>query len=148
MRSKNGMRGVTLIELLIVIVVIGILASIAVGSYRRYLMRANRVDGTTQLLRVQVAEEKYFVQNNTYSSGFGTDAIGMSSSTGVTTLTSPQGFYTITVVAGSSGALTSSYSATATAIAGQAQDTQCATMTINDQGIKTSSPGAASVCWH
>ena len=48
-------NGVTLIELLTVIVVLGILASIAVPSYRNYLLRAQRTEATTALLNLQAA---------------------------------------------------------------------------------------------
>jgi len=36
-------------------------------SYRRYVLHANRTDATSALLRIQVAQEKYFLQNNTYT---------------------------------------------------------------------------------
>src|ERR1041385_1494678 len=64
-RACARMRGMTLVELLTVMVVLAVLASVSVSSYRRYMIRANRTDATTSLLRTQVAEEKYFLQNNT-----------------------------------------------------------------------------------
>jgi prepilin-type N-terminal cleavage/methylation domain-containing protein len=45
MQAKNlrrRMMGMTLIELLVVVAVVAILASIASGSYRAYMLRANR----------------------------------------------------------------------------------------------------------
>src|SRR5437763_2903936 len=63
----HRMRGMTLIELMVVVAIVAILASLAVGSYRRYVLRANRTDATSALLRIQVAQEKYFLQNNTYT---------------------------------------------------------------------------------
>src|SRR5437899_1251323 len=64
---QHRMRGVTLIELMVVLAIVAILSSLAVGSYRRYVLRANRTDATSALLRTQVAEEKYFLHNNTYT---------------------------------------------------------------------------------
>ncbi len=64
---KQRQRGVTLIELLTVMVVMAIIASIAIPSYRRYLLRAQRTDAKTALLQVQTAEEKFLLQNNTYT---------------------------------------------------------------------------------
>src|SRR5437763_16809045 len=63
----HRMRGMTLIELMVVVAIVAILASLAVGSYRRYVLRANRTDATSALLRIQVGEEKYFLQNNAYT---------------------------------------------------------------------------------
>ncbi|MGC4084824.1 MAG: type IV pilin protein, partial [Vicinamibacterales bacterium] len=34
------------------------------ASYRRYALRANRTEATALLLRIQVAQEKFFLQNN------------------------------------------------------------------------------------
>src|SRR5438477_12999917 len=63
----HRMRGMTLIELMVVVAIVAILASLAVGSYRRYVLRANRTDATSALLRIQVGEEKYFLHNNAYT---------------------------------------------------------------------------------
>jgi type IV pilus assembly protein PilE len=41
-RLLKKMRGVTLVELMVVIAVIGTLAAIAIPSYRRYLIRSQR----------------------------------------------------------------------------------------------------------
>ncbi|MGQ0835565.1 MAG: type IV pilin protein [Gammaproteobacteria bacterium] len=134
-------RGVTLIELMIVIVVVAILASIAVPSYRNYILRTNRTEGRAALLRVQVAQEKFFLQNNTYTLNL-TAAPPAGLGVGNTT---PEGHFGITVVAGAGG-ITTSYLATATAAGGQMQDTvACRVLTINDQGVRT--PAESSGCW-
>src|SRR5579862_6730540 len=145
MGSSQRMRGVTLIELLTVIAVVAILSSIAVSSYHNYLLRTNRTDGTTALLRVQVAEEKYFLQNNTYTTDIA-DApptgLGVASPT-------PNGHYTLIVAAdpNSTNSIATSYLATATPTGSQAKDTACPTITINDQGQR--GPAAtATKCWH
>ena len=65
MRRKAG--GVTLIELLIVVIIIGILASIAIPSYRQYVLRSHRVDAKTVLLNIAAAQEKFYLQNNRYA---------------------------------------------------------------------------------
>ncbi len=53
------MRGMTLIELMVVVAIVAILSTLAVASYRRYVLRANRTDATSALLRIQVAEDVY-----------------------------------------------------------------------------------------
>jgi type IV pilus assembly protein PilE len=67
MKSACRNRGVTLVELLTVIVIIAILSSIAVPTYRGYVLRAQRTEATATLLRVQAAQEKFFAQNNIYA---------------------------------------------------------------------------------
>ncbi len=57
----------TLVELLTVMVIVAILASIAIPSYRRYLVRTNRSDAKTALMQLQAAQEKFYLQNNAYT---------------------------------------------------------------------------------
>src|SRR5437660_4364066 len=140
----NRMRGMTLIELMVVVAIVAILASLAVGSYRRYVLRANRTDATSALLRIQVAQEKYFLQNNTYTTDV-TDlpptGLGVASPT-------PNGFYTLAVTGdpASTTNTATSFKATATATGAQTADTSCATLTITDQGLRNSAPSTTE-CW-
>ena len=137
-------RGVTLIELLIVVTILAILSSLAVGSYRRYMLRANRVEATATLLRIQVAQEKHFLQFNNYANDTATmiadpNAGGL----GIAATTTASGSYTIGLAAGATAG--STYLATATAIAGQTQDTNCPSFTVNDQNQRT--PADSTGCW-
>jgi len=138
----NRIRGVTLIELMVVLAIVAILSSLAVASYRRYVLRANRTDATSALLRIQVGEEKYFLQNNTYTiNATATPPTGL----GVASPT-PNGFYNITVTPGTTGSIATSFSATAAATSTQTQDTSCLTLTIDDQGLRNSAPSTTD-CW-
>ena len=65
MKPKSA--GMTLIELMIVVAIVALLASIAVPSYRQYVLRANRIEATTALLQLAAAQEKFYLQNNTYA---------------------------------------------------------------------------------
>lgn len=131
-------RGVTLIELMIVIVVVAILASIAVPSYRQYVLRSHRTEAKTALMNVAAAQEKFYLQNNTYTDEL-TDAppdgLGIPATT-------EHGYYTIAIAA---GADETEFSATATATGGQAQDTHCATFTIDQAGAKSATNAD---CWN
>jgi type IV pilus assembly protein PilE len=136
-------RGFTLVELMIVIVIVAILSSLAMGSYRRYMLRANRVDATSVLLQVQVAQEKFFLQNRRYASGNAElTAAPDAAPPGLGIPATTQNLlYTLTLNAPTA----TTYTATATAVGAQAQDTTCPTFAINEQGTRT--PATASGCW-
>jgi type IV pilus assembly protein PilE len=138
-RGPRSMGGVTLIELLTVMVVLSILTTLAVGSYRRYLVRTNRTEATAALLRVQVAQEKFYLQNNTYTADLAQLGMG---------ITSDNQFYNLSIAAPAGGDLTTGYVAAADAAKGQkADDKQCQRMTIDDRGRRAAAPGAVDLCW-
>jgi type IV pilus assembly protein PilE len=59
-------KGFTLIEVMIVVAIIGILASIAIPAYSGYVMRAKIPDATSTLSTARVQMEQYFQDNRTY----------------------------------------------------------------------------------
>jgi len=61
---RKYMRGVTLAELMIVVVVVGILASVAYPSYRQYAARAKRTEAKAALLQIATMQERFYLQNN------------------------------------------------------------------------------------
>lgn len=60
---KNGFH---LIELLIVLVIIGILASISLPIYHSYFVKANRLAAEEELLKLALAMEHYQETHNSY----------------------------------------------------------------------------------
>ncbi len=60
-------RGITLIELLIVIVIVGILAAIAVPVYTNYMQRARRADAKTALEQLRASQEMFRAEKGSYS---------------------------------------------------------------------------------
>jgi type IV pilus assembly protein PilE len=131
--------GVTLVELLIVVVIVAILGNLAVSSYRSQMMRANRVDATSMLLQIQVAQEKYFLQNNRYADG--TEFTAAPPGGLGFTATTPGGHYTLALVRPT----TATYSVTATPAGTQANDSDCTAFTIDQSGGRT--PAAGTHCW-
>ena len=60
-------RGVTLIELLIVVAVLGILAAVAVPSYRDYTQQSRRAEAKTVLMEAAQFLERTYSTNNCYN---------------------------------------------------------------------------------
>lgn len=65
---KKGEAGFTLIELLVVIAIIGILAAIAIPQFDSYRRRGFDQSSRSDLRNAAVAQEAFFVENNTYQS--------------------------------------------------------------------------------
>ncbi|MEO8333293.1 MAG: type IV pilin protein [Gallionella sp.] len=124
-------KGFTLIELMIVVAVIAVLASIALPAYGDYVKRSKLVDATTQLSDGRVKIEQYFQDNRTYA-----DAGANISPCPATTK-----YFTITC----GDLTTATYTLTATG----KNDLSAFSYTINQNNIKTSNTpwGNGASCW-
>lgn len=135
-------RGFSLIELMIVVAVIAVLASLAIPSYLRYGYRARRVDGQQLLLTIANAEERYYATTNQYTTDV--TQIGFTG----TAATSNDGYYSATLAA--SGTSTQAYTATATPQGAQKNDV-CGALSIDNTGNKqpnaSSSLNTNGTCW-
>lgn len=140
--ARARSRGVTLLELMAVVLIVGILGTIAVNSYRGYLLRTNRTEARMALLQVQTAQEKFFLQNNRYADSTELTPAPTASTPGLgVPATTPSSYYTITLARPT----TTTYTATATAINGQTKDAAaCQVLTINETGTRTPT---GNDCW-
>ncbi|MDH5432952.1 MAG: type IV pilin protein [Gammaproteobacteria bacterium] len=59
--------GFSLIELMVVVAIVGILASIAYPSYQNYVIKSKRADAMAALMNAAQAMERYKVNNYNYS---------------------------------------------------------------------------------
>jgi len=136
MRRANA--GVTLMELLTVVVIIGILSAIAIPSYRAYVFRANRAEAKTGLLAMAGSLERCFTRNNTYLN------------CGLTIpLLAPSGKYQIDADGANGGIAAAAYALKATPQGSQTSDARCGTFLLDDRNTRNITGGTATAqeCW-
>lgn len=133
---------------MVVLVIVGILASIAYPSYLDYITRARRSDGQSSLMDLASRMERYFSERNTYQ----TATIATNGATDVlTNATSPEGWYTLSITNATATAFT--IRATPTGVQATT-DLRCQSLTLTSVGVKgiTSGPSGAPTataaqCW-
>jgi type IV pilus assembly protein PilE len=123
-------KGITLIELMVVVVIVGILASIAVPSYREYMLRANRIDAKASLLKLAAQQEKFYLQNNRYATNDELDA-APPGGLGISDVSTYEHFSLSIAEADAAD-----FVARADALGTQVQDGECTTFAINAAGVK------------
>ncbi|MGH8584154.1 MAG: type IV pilin protein [Gammaproteobacteria bacterium] len=154
--TRRNAAGFTLIEVMIAVAVVGIVASIAVPSYRQFVLRSNRAEGKTLLLEAATRQERFFADNGTYTItdvrpvGCAPPACGLN----LATATSENGKYTLVVAAPTLACpISTCFSMSITPVAGmgQTEDTACLSYTVDSLGQKTAtkSGGAdnTAICW-
>ncbi len=135
--AGRSAAGFTLLELMIVLSIIAVLASIAYASYQRNVVETRRKAATACLMEVAQFAERYYTTQLTY--------VGLAAP-GVACITEVNRFYTVAI----NGVPTATaYSVTATPINQQAtRDAGCGTLGINQTGTKSKSGSKPlSECW-
>jgi len=144
MRADTARTGFTLTELMIVIAIIGILAGIAIPSYRDYIRRASRSEVKTLMLENAQFLERNFTEANRY------DKNAAGTNIALPNITSPKGGGAVYNIA-LSAVTETTFSMTATPISGSSMDGDpCGTFTLNQRGQRGVSGGTLSAenCWN
>ena len=157
--GRRSVTGFTLVELMVVVAIIGLLAAIAIPSYRDYVIRAQRTDGKSALLDLQARQERYFFSRNVYATdlsdlNYTTELVDAADPSGPSIGSSKDNHYTLDIADATTPCPVSScWEASATRrISGVDED--CHKLILNSLGQRSSedkngsaSPAGAS-CWN
>ena len=133
---RKYMRGITLMELMIVLVIVGIMATLAYPSYREFAARAKRNEAKSALLQIATMQERFYLQNNTYTTDM--TSLGFPVAGNFTT---DSGTYRVNVTAADAN----NFAANALYLNADNEAGKCGTFQIDGRGAKTSAPLAD--CW-
>lgn len=136
MNGRRAGRGFTLVDVLVTCTLAGIVAALALPSYRASLTKSRRIDAVAALTRLQAAQERFRANNGWYSGDIA--ALQLAPRSG-------EGLYALALELESPDA----YRATATPLAGgtQARDAECAQIDVEvKSGFAQLGPTAR--CWN
>lgn len=134
-------RGFTLIEVMIVVAVLGILASVAYPSYQDYVRRGHRAEARAHLMKIAQWMERTATANGTYPI---TTVAAQKTAIDAALQGPSRGRYTYTITSTTGAA----YTAKAVPQGSQSAD-GCGTLTLNHQGEQAveSAKLTKADCW-
>ncbi len=133
-KSARANGGFTLIELMIVVVIISILAAIAYPAYQQYARETKRADAHAALLRIATLEEKFFSNNNGYTTNLAVGGIGYAANPAA----SNDGYWAVSVT---SAGVAAAFTLTAVPAGGHV-DGECPSITLTSAGLR-----GPAACW-
>src|SRR5689334_13590858 len=110
----RNQRGVTLTELLTVMVIVGVLTGIAIPTYTTYTQKTKRADAKLALMNTAQVLERCYTRTNAYNDANCSVTLPQAS---------PNGAYSIAADAGAGGIAAQTYALKATPIGAQLKDT-------------------------
>ena len=147
-RTNTGQQGVSLLELLIVVAIVGIISAFAYPSYTQYVVATKRTVATTALLQVADRQQQFFMDNKSYSNdmtqlGFAANPLVVADDGDPAAAGDAGAVYSISLT----NVATTTFTITAAPLHGQlSRDTDCGNLTLNQAGARGNSAGGDD-CW-
>ena len=147
MKTKRSMSGMTLIEILMVVLIMAALSAVALPTYQGSVRKTARAAGKGALMDVAMRQEQYFINNKAYATalaGLGLpDPYFIDKTVEQVAETNDSRVYELTLA----NATATSYDVVATAVQRQYGD-GCGNYTLKSDGSRSvSGATGSSVCW-
>jgi len=146
--SRARQTGVTMMELMIVVVILAIIVGYAYPSYTQFVVRAKRTAGKSMLLQVADRQQQFFMSNKRYATTFtelGYPAATFMITDDGTICAAGDADRVYNISLSNSSAVT--YTVNALPQLNQAaKDTSCGSLTLTHTGLKGNS-GGGNNCW-
>jgi type IV pilus assembly protein PilA len=130
-KMQRSQKGFTLIELMIVVVIIGILAALAIPRFMRATTKSKQSEAKTILKQIYTMEQTYRQQNDTYWAGGPAGSATPNALATIGVEVGPTARYSYSIVA---AANTFTATATANTATGLDDDAAADVWTINQDG--------------
>ena len=151
--TRNRTRGFTLLEVMIVVVIVGVLAAIALPAYQSQVRKSNRSAAQQFMQDVALREQQIMMDQRGYvpvtdTSYFGNKPSDSNSGVGLAAPSSTTGKYTF-VVTRDNTTTPPSYTITATAVGSQDKDASLNKMSLDHLGQRKTytSGGTVTGSW-
>jgi len=135
--------GLTLLDLVIALALLGILVAIALPAYEESARRSRRSDATAALLLAAARQEQHMLDRGTYSADMVTLGYGADPAV------SPQGHYEVEAAPCMAGNIATCYRLIARPLARspQAADSDCTRFSLDSRGHRSAQGAQTHLCW-
>lgn len=142
MHRTSTQRGVTLIEMVVVVGIISIVAAFAYPAYQKRAQKAKRTDAKVALINIAAQQERFFLRNNRYTTSL--SDLGIDGT--------ENGFYSLSITSGSNSEFVAEATPAGSAFSGgQWLDKDCLKFEIDQLGRKSATGDGqadnSQQCW-